>query len=161
MNKIIEHEDYIALITKSNEEILVDKSDYDRVKQHAWYIRNGYAVAHINGKTCYLHRVIMDAQRNVFVDHINHNKLNNRRSNLRLCTRSENAMNMIKSSNCSSRFKGVVFDKSAGRYKAEIKANQRLCHLGRFDNEIDAAIAYNKAALIYFGEFAKLNDVSA
>lgn len=159
MNKIAEHENYCTLFTRSGKEILIDKSDCDRIKQYVWYIRNGYAAAHINGKTYYLHRIIMNAAPHDEIDHVNHNKLDDRRLNLRACTHGENAANRMKSSGQSSRFKGVVWDKWAGKYKAEIELNQKLHHLGRFDNEIDAAKAYNRAAIQCFGEFAKLNVV--
>ena len=142
--------------------ILIDKADYDLVKRSTWKIDStGYAKATIHRKKCYMHRLILEAKPHVGTDHINGNKIDNRRANLRPCNKHENAANMKKRDGCSSKYKGVVYDKQSHAYKAEIESYHKLHHLGRFDNEVDAAIAYNKAAPFYFGEFAKLNNVSA
>lgn len=162
MNKIIEHDSYIELIAKNGDHILIDKEDYERVKQHTWNTDSRYAVATINGKKTYLHRFIMEAYTSLgasHIDHVNGKKLDDRRRNLRTCNKNENAANMKKSSGRSSKYKGVVYDRSKSKYKAEIKSNQKLHHIGYYDKEIDAALAYNKAAITYFGEFAKLNEI--
>lgn len=90
------------------------------------------------------------------IDHINHNTLDNRRCNLRVASRSQNA------ANCKGRgnkYKGVWWDEEKQRWRARITVNYQGYNLGRFDNEEDAAIAYNVAAQLFFGEFALLNRV--
>jgi hypothetical protein len=111
MNKVIEHEDYLVLITSRGEQILIDKADYDRVKRSTWNIDNtGYVKATIHRKKRRMHRIIMDTELHVEIDHINGNKLDNRRANLRACDKHGNAANMKKRDGCSSKYKGVVYD---------------------------------------------------
>jgi len=90
------------------------------------------------------------------VDHIDGNKLNNRRSNLRVATRSQNSANRGPTGG-TSKFKGVRYCKDKGRYRAEIQADGRYIHLGYFDVEVDAARAYDQAAVTHYGEFAYTN----
>ena len=93
------------------------------------------------------------------VDHINHQTLDNQRANLRVCTRSQNMMNMRKRPGCSSRFKGVCWNKANDNWIAYIMVNYCQKTIGYFDDEVDAARAYNAEARIKFREFALLNDV--
>jgi hypothetical protein len=93
----------------------------------------------------------------MFVDHIDHNGLNNRRSNLRLCTAQQNARNHRPQLRGSSKYKGVSWRQDGKVFRALIWHNGKSINLGRFKNEIDAAKAYDKAAKKYFGEFAYLN----
>jgi hypothetical protein len=104
-----------------------------------------------------MHRLIMTPPRGLIVDHRNRNGLDNRRSNLRLATYSQNNCNKPKRKNTSSRFVGVSFDKRGQHWVAYIHHNGKHIWLGRFDNEIDAAKARDKAARQYHGEFARLN----
>lgn len=108
-------------------------------------------------KKIYMHRLIMETPKGFDTDHINGNKLDNRCSNLRLATRSENEANKPKKAGCSSKYKGVCWHKQRGCWKAEIKINGKKKHLGVFLSEEVAAEAYNKAATERFKEFAKLN----
>ena len=146
---------------------LVDDNDFEETSEHKWVMSNepntNYALTWINikgkFKTVSMHRLIMKAKKGQEVDHRDRNGLNNQKNNLRLCTRSQNLMNMKKRENCSSRYKGVTRSKSAKRWQAQITLNYRNINLGLFDSEIDAARAYNKAAIRLFGEFARLNNV--
>jgi hypothetical protein len=96
----------------------------------------------------------------VEIDHQDGNGLNNQKYNLRICTTAQNGANQrTQSRKKSSRFKGVNWDKDRQKWYAHIKVNQVLKNLGRFSSEIEAAKAYNKAAIIAFGKFAKLNEV--
>jgi hypothetical protein len=105
-----------------------------------------------------MHREIMNAPAGLLVDHRNRDSLDNRRENLRLATPSQNSYNRQKSkSKTSSRYRGVTFDKHAGKWIARIKYQGKTIWLGYFDNEIDAAKAYDAAAKKYYGEFAMLN----
>ena len=103
-----------------------------------------------------LHRLVLDAPDGVDVDHINRNTLDNRRSNLRLASRSENNANRGLQKNNSSGFRGVRLSK--GRYWiAQIKVDGRQIYLGSFPSAFDAALAYDRACLIRSGDFAVLN----
>jgi len=106
-------------------------------------------------------RVILDAPDDMEVDHINHNTLDNRRSNLRLVSRSENLMNRRKWANCSSRYKGVSWEEKYQKWRARISLDGKLTHLGYFDDEAEAASAYNEAAEQHYGELVHLNKLGA
>ena len=147
---------------------IVDKEDYNFLMQWKWCVHSyGYAVRNVhitleNGKkTCKMiamHRVIMNAPDNMDVDHINRDVRDNRRINLRICTTRENLRNKI-SKRGFSKYKGVGWHKCRKRWRAYIVINDKHKSLGHFSTEEDAAIAYNNAALKYFGEFAKLNII--
>ena len=147
---------YIQL--SQNKQTLVDVEDFDRLNQNNWYVvhrgtkKLRYAVRSVRGQgkdiRYYMHREIIglksgNKQR---VDHINHNGLDNRRCNLRLCTVSENLMNQREQKGASSQFKGVYWDKERQKWDARIKLNGKQHYLGRFDSELEAGTAYNKAA---------------
>ena len=105
-----------------------------------------------------MHREIMNAPDGLLVDHQNGKTLDNRRSNLRLATHSQNMCNKPKTSTKStSRFRGVYLDKRKGRWVAKIQINRKCIWLGHFNNEIEAARAYDAAAKMYHKEFARLN----
>ena len=93
------------------------------------------------------------------IDHIDGNKTNNSLDNLRLCSYSQNNRNSSKRENTSSIYKGVCWDKSLGKWKAQIQINGGQNHLGLFTNEKEAAQAYNEKAKELFKEFAKLNII--
>lgn len=135
---------------------IVDDEDFERISQFDWIARKiegkVYAV-----KMLYLHRVIMNAPAGMVVDHINGDSLDNRRSNLRLCTPAENARNRSKKKNSTSGFKGVSWNNMANKWQAQIMANGKLKALGVFVEKEDAARAYDKAARELHGEFARTN----
>jgi hypothetical protein len=107
-----------------------------------------------------MHRIILGVtDRNIFVDHKNGNGLDNRRSNLRQCTIAENNRNVVKRIAGTSKYRGVSWHKSEGKWQAQIKHNNKRHHLGNFINEIDAAIAYNNAATELHKDFASLNII--
>lgn len=149
----------------------VDHDDYDYLKQFRWYglpSRDGKIRAlrsYQDKKTkkkiiIYMAREIMAPDKNVYVDHINRNTLDNRKSNLRFSTNSQNLYNRnTYKPGKSSKYKGVTKKKTDKKYHARIAYEGNKISLGYFDTETDAALAYNKAALIYHGEFAYLNDV--
>jgi len=148
---------------------LIDDEDYELVSGYEWHLhrdRNAnYARTSVsrNGKRArvYMHRLIMDAPKGRQVDHIDHDALNNRRANLRMCTASQNQGNQRKQTGTSSQYKGVCWHKEKGKWHAKIKANAPCRHLGYFSDETDAARAYNDAARELFGEFAELNVIEA
>lgn len=145
---------------------LIDDDDYEKLSKIKWYYRKneGYAVGNLPSpeKGVYpkvlMHRYIMDAPKGKQVDHINGNKLDNRKSNLRIATASTNKANCgLRKSNTSG-YKGVSIQKGrTKKWAAQIKVDYNRIHLGYFYTKEEAALAYNEAALKYFGEFAKLN----
>ena len=146
---------------------LVDDEDFERINQHKWYAYNNhgyqwYARREIkkpNGKrtTQCMHRVIMKVKKGQELDHRNHDGLDNRKCNLRICTRAQNSMNRKKQRETSSRYKGVDWLKQRNKWRARIKVNQKSIHLGCFLLEPDAAKAYDAKAKELFGEFAYFN----
>lgn len=134
---------------------MVDDEDYPVVSRFAWqYAGNGYAITGSLGPKIYLHRLVYGRKNGkTEIDHINGDRLDNRKQNLRLATRAENSYNLPKRAAVSSRYKGVSWCKSRKKWKATI---QRTA-LGRFITEEDAARAYDRAAVEKFGEFARLN----
>ena len=146
---------------------ILDAKDYYRFGNLKWTIngngRKFYATRFVKigpgkTKTLRLHREIMQAPKDLLVDHRNCNTLDNRRENLRLATHSQNTCNsQIYKPRGSSKFRGVQFRKQKGRWVGIIYHNKKLIWLGTFDNEIEAAKAYDDAAKKYHGEFARLN----
>ena len=145
---------------------LVDDADYERVSKYKWYAWRGgagpfYARRNVASgrrqqKTVKLHRFILGFP-DSFIDHVNHNGLDNRRSNLRLCTRSQNQQNRLPERGKTSAYKGVNWNKRNRIWYAKIKHNGKGFHLGCFRSEVRAAKAYDDAAKENFGEFAYLN----
>lgn len=129
----------------------IDKEDYEIVNKHTWHIGwRGYILSNINNKRVQLHRILMNAPKELVVDHIDGNILNNRKENLRIVTISENARNRKnKSKNSSSKYFGVSWDKNKKRWHAVIRPGEKTIFLGVFKDEIDAALAYNVAAEKY------------
>lgn len=113
----------------------------------------------------YAHRVIAERvvgrklQFHEKVDHINGNGTDNRRANLRVVSHSDNLMNRDGWRNSSSKYKGVTFYKRDGNWQAKICPHGKTIHLGYFDDEDEAALKYNAAAVIHYGDKAKLNEV--
>jgi len=124
---------------------IVDSDDYYQLVKFNWQAMPGnrtfYANKKITGTTVKMHRLIMDPPDNLVVDHIDHNGLNNRKSNLRLCTHSQNICNTLPIKGASSRYKGVSWNKKIKKWQAGIKCDKKPYLLGYFENEIDAARA--------------------
>ncbi len=142
---------------------LVDVADFERVSAHSWSsgIRDAYAISRIIGNVVTMHRFLMAPERGVLVDHINGDGLDNRRSNMRFATYSQNLQNKRAVANSAVPFKGVMRTVT-GPYKkivftANIREDGKKRRIGTFRTPEDAARAYDGAARILHGEFARLN----
>jgi hypothetical protein len=136
----------------------VDAADYKKLSKYKWYAcRHGptvYATCRDRGRVVYMHRMVMRPRRGYVVDHIDGNGLNNRRCNLRVCTRRQNLANQ-RSRGGSSRFVGVCRDKD--KWRAYIRCRGKRYHLGLFDDEIEAAKGRDRKAYELHGVHAYLN----
>lgn len=151
-------------LTNTDEKVLVDYDDFEKVKDFKWHKdNNGYAASYLymgkgERKFINMHRLILNnPETGLRVDHINLDKLDNRKSNLRVATASENAWNTgIRSTNTTG-YKGV--QPKGKKWMAVICVDGVRHSLGTYETKEDAAKAYNVMAVKYFGEFAWLNDV--
>lgn len=149
--------DYVEVPLTRGGVAIIDACDAPFVLSRAWRRdRNGYAMGHVNGKRRLMHRVLLNAPAGLEVDHIDRNPLNNRRSNLRLCTRAENCRN-TRPIGGTSQYRGVSWWAAGQCWRANIQHNRKQIFLGNFQNELDAARAYDHAAARLHGEFAFLN----
>lgn len=156
------------ILLTQGQSALVDEGDFELLSKWKWQVkwnphtRSYYAnrkqvIANGKRKSLYMSRVIMDAPKDFQVDHINHDTLDNRRSNLRLATRSQNQINSGKRKVNKSGYKGVSFYKETKKWKARINYNNKNIHLGYFTDIKEAARAYDAKASEIFGKFAFLN----
>lgn len=143
----------------------VDDEDFDFLSQWNWYCsetKKGsvYAVRkeyiYPKQKTIYMHRLIANCPKGMDIDHIDGNRLNNQKSNLRICSHNENMYNRKLYSNNKSGYKGVA-QRSSGHYEARIRVNNRVICLGTYLTAELAAEVYDRAAIEYHGKFAKTN----
>ncbi len=154
--------------------VFLDDEDYEWAKKFKWNISNGYAKRYENRKGILMAREIMNFPAGMDVDHIDRNRLNNRRSNLRVATKTQNAKNKTSLEGSTSKYLGVHLNvakctrvtKKYGMkqyisysWRARICTNKKYVHLGYFKTESLAALAYNEAAKKYHGEFASLNVI--
>lgn len=151
-----------------NKFALVDDEDFDLISKYRWVIlKSGYAInsTYIRGSgrknqkqlQIFMHKLIMNQQKGIIVDHINGNKLDNRKENLRIATKTQNNYNKTKTPNSSSIYKGVYWDKKYKFWASEITVNYKKYFIGYFNNELHAGMAYDIWARECQEDFAKLN----
>jgi len=135
--------------------VVVDDDAFDYLSQWKWYATGKYA---IRRGGILMHREIMQPPKNLQVDHINGDTKDNRRQNLRLCTAGQNRMNRrTHARNNRSGYKGVFWEKRKRRWMAQLRYQTRKVFGGYFKDVTDAARAYDRMAIKYFGEFARIN----
>jgi hypothetical protein len=142
---------------------IIDEACADLILPHRWFAvmpskksHKWYAARHVNAVRVWMHRVVAGTPAGMLTDHRDGDGLNNLRSNLRICTASQNQCNKEVGRGLN-RFRGVK--QSSGRFSAVIWLDNEPRFLGLFTSELDAARAYNRAALELHGEFARLNEV--
>lgn len=154
----------VAIPSTGGLSILVDASDVDLVRPYTLWVKRPkhvrrkthfYALISIDSRCVRLHRFLLNAAPGVLVDHVNGNTLDNRRCNLRVATKAQNAANS--NPKTGNRFKGVTWQANSRKYFASIGFSGRTIYIGRFDLAEDAARAYDRKARELFGEFARPN----
>ena len=147
-------------ILKNGECFIFDIEDYSIIKKHKWSIENiGYVHTMINKKHIRLHRHLMNYPKDLLIDHINGDRWDNRKENLRLVTNKQNCRNSKLNSRNTSGYKGVSFCKKRKKYEVSITVDGKKIFLGYYTDPIKAARAYDTAAIFHFKEFARINFV--
>lgn len=149
-----------------DKEVLIDDEDWERIKKYRWFIwkhhNKFYVMSTIYNKITKetknfsLHRLIMNFPKNMQINHIDGNGLNNQKNNLRVCTQAENLRNSKKSKNNTSGYKGVSYNKYAKKYDARIMIDHKQIFLGNFKTLELAYVAYCKASKKYHGKFGRV-----
>jgi len=163
-NEIILHENYAEIVLYNRHILgveqtekartLISLEDVERCSNLKWYLSGTlYVCSGGKEKAIYLHKLIMNGSKDNYVDHINHNKLDNRRLNLRICTNQQNAMNRVKAIDNTSGTTGVTWHKASDSWLAKIGCKHKCIHLGIYKNKEDAIKARKEAEVKYFGEF--------
>lgn len=142
----------------------VDDEDFEFLNRFDWWGLRGrtnntwYAWTNIEGKLVLMHKLLMPGV--PYIDHKNNKGLDNQKSNLRPATCSQNGQNSRKQNKITtSIYKGVCYVTDRCKWRAKLNLEGKQYHLGFYDNQVDAAKAYNKKAKQLFGEFAKLNEI--
>lgn len=148
----------MKLIPLTNSKLFakIDNEDCGKIAKYKWTYKNGYAITSSLPQV-FMHRMILGANRSETCDHADLNRLNNQKSNIRLCTQSQNMMNRKVQKNNPFGLKGIYLYKDKIRYASHLFKDRKHIWLGTFTTKEDAAKAYDIAARELFGEFAKLN----
>lgn len=155
---------YIFITQKngSRHTVRVSPSDFDLLSRYSWHVTKAgwkfYARTTLNGRNILMHRMLMIPGPAQVVDHVDDDGLNNMRENLRLCSNAENTARQRRTENSgSSRFRGVSWNRRDHNWRVSIRVRGSSHFLGHYDEEQDAARAYDAKAVEMFGEFARLN----
>lgn len=152
-----------SIILTQGKVATIDDEFYELVIKHKWFARFNtsnkayYATREVDRKHINMHNLMLPPSDGYVVDHINGDTLDNRKDNLRYATVAQNAQNQKIAKDNKSGYKGVYLHKATGRYNAQITINKKQMSLGYFKDPIEAAKAYDKAAITHFGEFARPN----
>lgn len=153
-------DDVAIFTTKNGIKFLVSVDDINKIKEYGWCVgNNGYVVAHIKNKVTMLHRFLNREYDGKIIDHINGDKLDNRRENIRCANDFQNAQNQNISTRNTSGYKGAHFNTKEQKWQANIRAFNKTYSLGWFATKEQAALAYNEAAKKLHGKYACLNPI--
>lgn len=149
--------------TSKGEEFYFDLEDYQKIKKWSWCISsNGYVITtDSEHKRVYMHRTIMNCNKDKIVDHINHNTIDNRKSNLRICTYSNNNMNKGLRQENTSGVSGVSWDKVSKKWRPQIMVDEKSIYLGTYSDFDEAVKVRKEAEEKYFGEYRFLGECNA
>jgi len=141
----------------------IDKEDLFNVRQYCWYQRHGYILSGSGKNKLFLHRFVMGLEKvnGLYVDHMNHDPFDNRRSNLRIVTHAENMRNLKVNSKNTSGVTGVYLNKRTGNWYSQIVVNRKTHCLGTYASFDDAVAARKAAEERYFGEYSYDNSIAA
>jgi len=157
LRKIIVKKYHAEVVLTKGKVALIDLSDVDTVQKHQWYFDGEYAVTNLpNRSKLHLHRMIANTGTGKVTDHINRDKLDNRRNNLRVCNSSDNNHN--RALNNPNGFRGITWNKRKRKWASQISIGNKNKGLGCFTSKIEAARAYDKKALELYGKYARLNN---
>ncbi len=147
------------IILKDGQKAEVDDEDYDMLSKFKWHCLNGYAKSFSERHILAMHRLVTHAQKGLEVDHLNGNRLDNRRSNLRVCTKSVNLQSRKLPKNNTSGYRGVFFQPKSifHPWHTHIAFNKKIIYVGSYTNKKDAALAYDLKAVELYGKLAKTN----
>jgi HNH endonuclease/AP2 domain len=156
------------IFTIKGKQLQVDNCDTDLLGLtvggwSSWSFTEGYLKTNVGGRNTYLHRLVAEAAGmdiSQAIDHINGNKLDNRRENLRPATCTQNNRNVCKRKDNTSGYKGVSWNNRRQKWEAYISVDGRSSHLGYYSTALEAALAYNVAAVQHHHEFAYLNPLT-
>ena len=139
---------------------LVDDDDFEYLNQWKWCVLKAPKTFYVvrSDPLIYMHREVVHAPKGKVTDHINHDGLDNRKENLRICSIQQNNMN-TSSRKGTSKYKGVSWDKATKKWRSFCNLNKKQYYLGSFETEEKAAMAYNKKAKETYGDFANLNNI--
>jgi hypothetical protein len=144
-------------------ETIVDDEDYEFLNRFSWYYAHGYAVRTIydSGKPYQLrmHRLLIEIPKGLDTDHINRNRLDNRKRNLRPATRSQNVSNNFVLKQNKSGYKGVSWKVKNNKWCVQIRVQNKVFHIGLFNDKKEAGLAYNEIARFFLGKYAYLNKI--
>lgn len=162
-NDFIINGDTVEIVIYNSEHIesgraIVNLKHYNIVTKYKWGYSNDYVATKVANKRIYLHRLITEATEDEVVDHINHNKLDNRDGNLRRCTNQQNQWNSKMSLNNTSGVIGVTWNKRDKRWVAQMTYNGKGVCIGGYVSKDDAIAARKKAEEEYFGDFRYKGD---
>lgn len=144
----------IGYTTNTKKEFYFDLEDYDKIKDYSWWENDqGYIITTIHNRKHRLHRFIMNVKNGMDIDHINHKKYDNRKTNLRICTRQENSFNKSIRSTNKSGYTGVYYLNDIQKWCSRIVFNNKQIYLGCFDNINDAIKARKEAEIKYFKDY--------
>jgi len=158
-NEIITHSGYaeVVLLDKDHEEsgrVLVSLTNVEKIESHKWRLHiSGYACTNIGTKVVLMHRLILDAPTEMLVDHRNHNSLDNRDDNLRLCTSSQNQMNKCLATTNTSGKTGVSYNQRTKKWTAQLRKDKKSVFSGYYETKSDAIDARVNAEKEHYGEF--------